>query len=256
MIRATTPIHSFLFRDNPSQYAAILITYAQGHNIVLEKKKQNLHFGQISDSFSANKGLYRAWYRLTQEETRKFRTAGGSKQIIVQIRILTEAGEALASKKKTLLLEDVLNDEILVNPGSSSYTSIPVANDSEIPVYPPANGAPIVDMFEHGTEIMVDFEPVETSTYIENDYNHLINKPTINGKPLEGDMQSEDLHIEPEYPEYPAGAPAGGLLSWSSDGTAEWVLIADEPEEGNLSPISSAAVYATIGNINALLDQI
>ena len=42
MIRLTTPIHSFLFDTDPSAYERILITYAQGNRIVLEKEKDDL----------------------------------------------------------------------------------------------------------------------------------------------------------------------------------------------------------------------
>ena len=32
-----------------------------------------------------------------------------------------------------------------------------------------------------------------------NDYNQLINKPTLNGVPLEGDMVSKDVKVEADY---------------------------------------------------------
>lgn len=59
-----------------------------------------------------------------------------------------------------------------------------------------------------------------------------------------------------------AGLPASGkrgdiLLKVSDEGTAgEWVSPADHAEEDNTRPITAAAVYTEIGNINALLATI
>lgn len=112
MIRATTPIHTFLFDEDPEQYAKILITYSQNNINVLEKEKEDLTIEQIEGDFSCHRGAYRAWYRLTQEETKKFR-AGAGKPVYVQVRVLTEAGEALASEKRMIQLQDVLDDREL-----------------------------------------------------------------------------------------------------------------------------------------------
>ena len=112
MIRATTPIHVFVFDEDPSQYDEILISYAQGNIIVLEKTKEDLIIEPIDGDFSCHHGAYRAWYRLTQEETRKFR-GGVGKPVYVQVRVLTEDGEALASEKKLIQLQDVLDDKEL-----------------------------------------------------------------------------------------------------------------------------------------------
>ena len=112
MIRATTPIHSFLFDEDPSLYDRILITYSQGNIIVLEKQKEDLTVEPINIGDFDQDVAYRAWYRLTQEETKKFSKTPG-KPIYVQVRVLTSAGEALASEKKLIQVQDVLNDEVL-----------------------------------------------------------------------------------------------------------------------------------------------
>lgn len=112
MFRATTPIHSFLFDEDPSEYAQILITYSQGNIIVLEKNKEDLTIEQIDGDFSCHRGAYRAWYRLSQEETKRFR-GGVGKPVCVQVRVLTEDGEALASERRQIQLQDVLNDREL-----------------------------------------------------------------------------------------------------------------------------------------------
>lgn len=55
------------------------------------------------------------------------------------------------------------------------------------------------------------------------------------------------------------GLPQGGnpgdvlLKSSSGDYAAEWTPTADHSEADNTRPITAAAVYAEIGNINALL---
>ena len=112
MIRATTPIHIFLFDEDPSIYDKILITYSQSNIVVLEKHKEDLTIEPIEGDFSCRKGAYRAWYRLTQDETKKFRPGTG-RPIFVQVRVLTEDGEALASEKRQIQLQDVLDDKEL-----------------------------------------------------------------------------------------------------------------------------------------------
>lgn len=112
MIRATTPTHQFFFDSDPSEYNRILVTYAQNGKIVLEKQKKDMSFEAIeTESRGCLKQGFKAWYRLTQEETKMFLTKNG--KVSIQIRVLTENGEALASEKRILALEDVLNDEVL-----------------------------------------------------------------------------------------------------------------------------------------------
>ena len=112
MIRATTPLHTFIFEEDPSLYARILVTYAQGGSIVMEKEKDDLIIEPL-DEILKNKQRYAARYRLTQDETKRFKANGGG-PVQVQVRVLTENGEALASDKKTISVQDVLNDEVLV----------------------------------------------------------------------------------------------------------------------------------------------
>lgn len=56
----------------------------------------------------------------------------------------------------------------------------------------------------------------------------------------------------------PAGGTAGQILikNSSADGDASWQSIADSVAAGDTRPISSAAVYTEVGNINALLQTI
>lgn len=48
-------------------------------------------------------------------------------------------------------------------------------------------------LLETNELIDVGFGNVQTSTYTERDYNHLINKPSINSIPLQGNLTSAEL---------------------------------------------------------------
>lgn len=56
----------------------------------------------------------------------------------------------------------------------------------------------------------------------------------------------------------PAGGLPGDLLAKRSyaDGDVEWITPANHSEADNTRPITAAAVYTEIGNINALLATI
>lgn len=105
MYRATTPRHTFVFNVNPEEtFQKILVTYAQDNEIVLEKGKEDLTFTTSGAS------EYEATLTLTQEETKLFNNKSSVK---VQVRVLTYNGEAAASTKMTIPVNDVLNDEVL-----------------------------------------------------------------------------------------------------------------------------------------------
>lgn len=112
MYRATTPVHTFIFKENPQDFAKILITYAQNNQIILEKTKDDLIFDSYTPTES-DTVVYTATLQLTQEETRKFTIKSGSPSIQVQVRVLDDVGNAWASDKKRVPLKDVFNDSIL-----------------------------------------------------------------------------------------------------------------------------------------------
>ena len=58
--------------------------------------------------------------------------------------------------------------------------------------------------------------------------------------------------------DFPPGGDAGDLLAkrTNADYDFEWVTPANSPEQDNTRPITAAAVYTTVGNINALLATI
>lgn len=68
------------------------------------------------------------------------------------------------------------------------------------------------------------------------------------------DMQNRIIHTSG----MPKGGHRGDLLAKRSDANydTEWVTPATVVEENNTKPITSAAVYTEIGNINALLATI
>lgn len=111
MIRATTPIHKFVFDEDPDEnFSKLLVTYSQDDTIILEKDKEDMEFSTETDS--DNNTIYIASIRLSQSETILF-SVKPSDKVEIQIRALTYAGEALASDIKTINVKDVLNDEVL-----------------------------------------------------------------------------------------------------------------------------------------------
>lgn len=99
MRRATTPMHKFTFPVSPETFEKILITYAQGRKIVFEKTKEDLNISEYTVSF-----------KMTQEEANMFNTKD---PVRIQVRALTYAGEAVASKIVQASVDEVLNDVIL-----------------------------------------------------------------------------------------------------------------------------------------------
>ena len=96
-----------------------------------------------------------------------------------------------------------------------------------------------------------EFENLQIMT-AGNDYNALANKPSINGVTLEGDQTTESLGIDP----LPEGGQTGDILMRVGDTGAAWETPASSAEQDNTRPITAAAVYTEIGNINALLATI
>lgn len=144
-------------------------------------------------------------------------------------------------------------------------------------------------LFQEDAIFKVGFGPIQTVT-VDNDYNILTNKPTINGVMLQGDQTSESLHIETfsgDYgdltnkpsingvtlqgeltaedlglgsgsAEFPSEGNVGDILMKTGEASdaVSWVTPASSSEEDNTRPITAAAVYTEIGNINALLATI
>ena len=116
MIRATTPTHSFVFPagyNAPEKLSRILITYAQGGTVLLEKEKSDLTFTTEGEGDLL---AYVGNVTLTQEETALFKRHQfglNAEPVLVQLRALDTEGAAFASKIECIPLSDVLNDEEL-----------------------------------------------------------------------------------------------------------------------------------------------
>ncbi len=100
--RGTTPCHYFTFPSPLDTYSYILITYAQGRKIVFEKRKEDLTQKEDDDKTG--------WFRLTQEETLRFKA---NNDVQLQVRALTVENEALASRIFDFAVESVLNDGVI-----------------------------------------------------------------------------------------------------------------------------------------------
>lgn len=104
MIRATTPLQEFVFTVNPETFSKILITYSQEETIILEKTEEDL---TITEDASGTR--WTASFRMTQQEANLF-DEGAAR---VQVRVLTQGNEALASDITTVKVSEVLDDEVL-----------------------------------------------------------------------------------------------------------------------------------------------
>lgn len=96
--------------------------------------------------------------------------------------------------------------------------------------------------------------PVVRETVVTDDYDVLRNHPQINGVELVGDRSWDDLGL-PDDRFLPEGGSVGDLVTKTSNGYG-WVTPATAVEADNTRPITSAAVYTEVGNINALLATI
>lgn len=108
MRQATTPTHYFTFPVDPQTLQKILVTYAQGGTIILNKTQ---------DDFTWVEDTYTGYITLTQEETNQFSTATNTCQQItpieIQVRAVTEDGSVVATDKWRVPIYGVLNNEVL-----------------------------------------------------------------------------------------------------------------------------------------------
>lgn len=100
MIRGTTPTHIFKVPLKASEIKSVEITYSQSDKEILQKTTSDC---VIEDELIST--------TLTQEETLMF---DHKFKVQFQVRILTSAGIALASKVIHMNAEQCLSDEVLV----------------------------------------------------------------------------------------------------------------------------------------------
>lgn len=98
----------------------------------------------------------------------------------------------------------------------------------------------------------------EQTCELTNDYSKLNNLPSINGVELVGDLTSSELDLASSAEALPTGGNEGDILMKTSNGdyNVAWIPPANSAEKDNTRPITAAAVYTEIGNINALLATI
>ena len=108
MYRATTPFHKFVFKKiNPETFKVLNIYYSQQGVELLKKQKSDCTFSTIE---TEDEDIYTASVTLTQEETKLFKSRYPVK---IQLRGLTETGQALATDEYEIEVKDVINDEVL-----------------------------------------------------------------------------------------------------------------------------------------------
>ena len=99
MVRGTTPTHVFKLPFKVDLVAQAQITYAQDDIVLVEKA--------LADCKSETDTLT---VTLTQEETFKF---DNTKPLQIQVRILTEAGKAMASIVKKIGVQKCLSEGVI-----------------------------------------------------------------------------------------------------------------------------------------------
>ena len=75
-------------------------------------------------------------------------------------------------------------------------------------------------------------DPVQMGGIIiegKDDYNELENKPSINGVPLEGDLSSEDLHIE--------GGPGGKSYAFAEGDVDGAIQVTEQGKQAQNVPV-------------------
>lgn len=103
MYRVTTPSYTFTLPSDTSQYSEIQVTLRQGcRQLVKHYQDGTLPSGMTLDGKDVV-------IELTQEETKKFAPGTFS----AQVRVLTPSGDSFASQIFTVMVNQVLNEEIL-----------------------------------------------------------------------------------------------------------------------------------------------
>ena len=99
MIQGTTPTHIFRLPIDTGTIRQLRITYSQNDSVVLEATEADVTL----DGSEIR-------YRLTQEATLKFNPGS---RVELQLKVLTEDGNVMASKVMQLSVSKILNTEVL-----------------------------------------------------------------------------------------------------------------------------------------------
>lgn len=100
MIRGTTPTHTFNIPFDTNLLSEVRVIYAQSDKVLFTKNNDDCTMNGNSISVT-----------LTQHDTFKF---DASKEVQIQLRVLTAAGEVLSSGVEIVGIAKCLDDEVLV----------------------------------------------------------------------------------------------------------------------------------------------
>lgn len=100
MIRGTTPTHNFKLPFETRLVKEVMVIYAQDDKELFHKDRYDCKMEGNTISVT-----------LTQDDTLLF---NHKKNVQIQIRILTEAGDALASNIHVVSVKNCLNDEVIM----------------------------------------------------------------------------------------------------------------------------------------------
>ena len=104
MYRVTTPTHTLTLPINTSDCAIIQVAYQQGETKLMKVYDD----GIVPDGMTLDGK--KVIVRLTQAETKAFKKG----KVSLQVRVLTNGGDAYASEKFAVAVLDVINEDILV----------------------------------------------------------------------------------------------------------------------------------------------
>ena len=99
MIRGTTPTHRWKLPIAGEMLKEVSITYQQNDEIIVKKTEADCEIG--SDMVSV---------KLTQEDTLKLEAKVKTE---TQLKVLTTSGDVLATKPKTITVEDIHDEGVM-----------------------------------------------------------------------------------------------------------------------------------------------
>lgn len=123
IVRGTTPYHSFIIPLEPEKISALYVTYLQNNEVVLDKSITDVTIEPVEEKLE-NASMEepekfvissQITLHLTQEDTLAFHfyPAAEKNIAVIQIRLLTNEGEAYASDPVQERIFGVLKDGVI-----------------------------------------------------------------------------------------------------------------------------------------------
>ena len=124
IMRGTTPYHSFILPLRAEQVSHFCVSYTQNGTLILDKQDADMDITNIEDLYEnasmeeltdEEKQSSQVVLHLTQEDTLKFKfyPAAEKNIAVIQVRILTDEGEAYASDPVTERVMGVIKDGVI-----------------------------------------------------------------------------------------------------------------------------------------------